>query len=716
MQPSPNIRKLSDKSTWVVLIDPSSARRGMLADMVRSLGYAKVNTFSSLKDFLAFLSAEGGEPDWILTPLQDDQPVNAIHLLNLTVTEPRLRNTRVSLILDDPNIWWLQHAFELGLLSWHERQDNVQAQASAFFDVTSIAERNDWNETLVSAEYLRRHLTRSQRFAELLHLETSLISLFPQRNELGVRLAEALFYDNKLEAAAACLARVGTLDPFLAQTAAALQAKVEAGLERVSGARNMQVAVAQELGLNVAVIIDPDAAAANFCKVTLTKLGIKDIRIFDRGDTAWEAMKKEPEPSLIIQEWRLPGLSGDVLLQRIRNHGFHKVPIFVHSSLVKQNDRLILKEMGASDIIIKPQSQSQLAQQLTAGVKEERKPETVSALERSIRRAIAANDFAGARQLIDKLTASVSTPGLVRALEAEIAFQSGDTKLANSLAVEAIKIGGENVGLVNLLGKIYMKLRKFDQAAAFFGRADALSPGNVKRLCDLAEVHAERDEGDAAKVSLEKAKKLDPGNEGVALTEAKVALVGEDNPEVTKSLLMRVTDTSDLAAFLNNRGVGLALDGRLQEAVELYERALKALPKSLAQYRPAITYNLGLAQARRGDLASARWHLNEAMQDKNSGALGVKARSLFNRATVAQTKNEPLKFQSLAKKDDGVDPVEEILDLGRGLPVAFDVKPGTMRLHLVYQVGGTLDPRFMVLLANCPRFQGTSVVYARKKG
>lgn len=705
-------KQINGPSARVLFIEPGAARRQMLSSGFRSIGISNLIPLRNIPAAFDHLASEPIPPDWIITPLCVDQKVNALHLLQLVLKQPRFRGTRVSFICEERGVWWLHHAFEMGLLSVHPLATDVTNQLTEFTTLFATLERFKGNETLVAAEYLRGHLSSRKMFADQLQLARSLLELYPTDDFVRMRFAGALLADGKIEAAAKQLDDIDSPSEDLRKEISDLRERVETAL----GNGNTSHAFAQELGVETAIVVDPDEAMANYCKDLLLGMGVRKVESFVDGQAAWEHMSRSAEPDLVIQEWRIPSLPGNVLLQRIRSHGFNRCSVVIFSALVKPADRMILREMGASDVIGKPLMVQQLARVLNAVITQDRKPSSVDAMERTARNAIAAHDLSTAAQTIGKLKKDPkANQGQIKSIEAELAFANGETPKANKLAMEALQIVGEDIFVINLLGKIYMKLRRFDQAIKFFEKADRLSPRNVSRLCDLAVSSVERGDTAGAEKRLNQTRSLDGANEAVAETEAKIAFAS-GNQEKAKELLETMGDSSEVIAFLNNRAVGLASEQKFTEAAVLYRCALKALPRKLEHLKPIIEYNLGLAHARAGALDEARWHLAEAAKRRDS-PIRFKAGDLLQRTDAAVSGKAPLRLKMPTASDagmnrDATDTPEEIGSDGASLPVASDVKPGDLRCHLIFQTLGSIDPRFMNLISGMPEFRSRVLDYS----
>ena len=87
-----------------------------------------------------------------------------------------------------------------------------------------------------------------------------------------------------------------------------------------------------------------------------------------------------------------------------------------------------------------------------------------------------------------------------------------------------------------------------------------------------------------------------------------------------------------------------------------------------------------------------------------------KIRSLLDRASTARQKGEVLKLNTPIG-DAGVDSdvKEEIVEVVEGLPVKAGCKSGDLCCHLVFQPSRAVDARFLLMLANGPRFRDRKV-------
>jgi CheY-like chemotaxis protein len=485
-----------DKSASILLADPLSGVRPIMSAALRELGFNRVMSVDSVTEALNILAAE--PVDWLITSLFPDGKVNGLQVLKLARQERRLQNLKVTFFLSEEERFVLSKAFALGLFTWHAKPFNKDQFSAEMAGVVKQLEANRWNRTLTSAEYLRPSLKSRSDHVALVQLEQALYQAFPEDLRLLLRLAEAHFLAGDSLRARTLLWQAEQRDSELTTEARAIS---DAFIGKALGAKDTNEWKALDLG--VCVVVDPDETAQTGIKETLGTCGAKAVMTFANGGAAWEWLRGQPEPDVIVMEWRIPGVSGPALLQRIRSHGFHQVSVVVHSSLVHKKDAQLLKEMGVSEIVEKPFRRGDFLNCLAWTVGQAHRPTEGRMLEAKIRALLAGGDFASATNFMQLYVTKndPQDPGR-KQLEAEFAFASGDFASARDLASASVRLGNKSVTALNLLGKALMRLRDFKAALRIFEKANGISPNSVSRLCAIAETQQELGDGAAARRTL----------------------------------------------------------------------------------------------------------------------------------------------------------------------------------------------------------------------
>jgi CheY-like chemotaxis protein len=634
--------KFKDKSAKVVVVDANGPLRQLISESIRGLGFEDVSTQSNIADLLNYLETE--DADWVLVSMMQDQPVNALHLLKIISENPSLKHVRVTLALEEDESYVLTKAFELGLMSSLYKPFTKDSLPEDLGKLMTTMEENEFDGTFVAADFLREALDKDSDVTaeQKLKFEEDLISVYPGNPSILLSLAKASAKAEKTDQAKSLLAQVKTIRPDWEEKIDAL-AKESFGEEGIGDVDASSVF--NTLGIKTAVIIDSDETISTAVKEIFEEIGAESIQCFDSGIAAWEWLDANEEPDVIIHEWRIPKLTGPMLIQKIRNKGFYNVPLIVLSSLIKADDMPLAREMGVSNIISKPLNKPDFLSNLIWTIQQERLPSETLSVERKIRSAINAKDQKTVDELLPEFLGSENTPiAKKRTIEAEVAFMKKDYKVAQKAGVEAIKMNGDSIILLNLLGKTFMNLNDYAGALRCFKKAQELSPNNIGRLCNIAESQMEVGDEEAAKETLEDADVLDPDNEQVAEGKVKVALAGGDT-ETARQVMQHLESLSGIISYMNNKAVAHSKCGFAEEAVEIYKNTIESVPKERNDVQTIVRYNLALALVRQSEFEMSVETLAEVLKDEGSKVF-KKAKSLKDRLDKAIEKGESFELRA----------------------------------------------------------------------
>jgi CheY-like chemotaxis protein len=77
------------------------------------------------------------------------------------------------------------------------------------------------------------------------------------------------------------------------------------------------------------------------------------VKMFDEVQEAEEFIRKT-NPNLIVSEFRTPSMAAKALIERLRKEGRHNIPVFVTSAQDGEKAEDLIKELGASEYLLKP--------------------------------------------------------------------------------------------------------------------------------------------------------------------------------------------------------------------------------------------------------------------------------------------------------------------------------------------------------------------------
>ena len=120
------------------------------------------------------------------------------------------------------------------------------------------------------------------------------------------------------------------------------------------------------------LIVEDDPSVSQLMRLYLVQDG-HEVLTADDGIKAVE-MARQRQPSLILLDLMLPGMSGQEVCVTLRKES--NVPIIMVTARVEEDDRLAGLEMGADDYIAKPFSPRELAARVRAVLRRTEREET----------------------------------------------------------------------------------------------------------------------------------------------------------------------------------------------------------------------------------------------------------------------------------------------------------------------------------------------------
>ena len=629
--------KAPQESTFV-FIDPSASTRAVAREVAHEIGFHQVQVEDSIDSFLR--SEKWQEAGWVITGLFENTDVTGFHLLRHFLKTRKSERALVSFLIDESELETVSFAYALGLLSHHMKPVTKASMLTDFGEIIKTVQ-SGVPEPRVAARFLRKHLRKYEKYSDCVVLEDGLIRTYDD-SKLYLNKADAHFQNGSLEEGRLALAHLLKTDPNMAEKAQKMMSKYT-GTEKVDE---------KDFTIENAIVIDSDGQSAGIVRQVLEELEAKEIKIFDDGQVALDWMKGKKTDiensggtSLVIMEWKIPGVTGPILLQNIRLMGIHETPVIILSSLVKENDQVLLSEVGVDRIVEKPIDTKKLISAIIETIKTAGAPRTSSDTARRTRALLKAGKTDEAKRVAKTLLDDPTCPNAEKlVINAEFLFIDHKYEEAREALMEAIKEQGQNVHNLNLLGKCLMALRDFDNATNCFQKAQKMSPDNIERLCQMAESESESGNSEAAQGYIASAEKLSKDADVVGETVAKIAL-NEGDIEEAASLISGMKSVHSIVSFINNQAVAYSKMEKFDEGVSCYRKALKAIPEEHKEVKPVIQYNLVLTLIKMGDTDSAAANLKSVVEFGKSKVY-AKARNLQKRLAAALEAGQEFKLRT----------------------------------------------------------------------
>ncbi len=684
-----------DKDIGILIVDPVSAVLSTVKRVLTELGYKNVFQADSVLDGLNTMNAN--PISWVFTSLFEGQKLNGWHFLRLPIEFDSYRQVKTSFLLNSHEHDRIPALYSLGMVSSHIRPityNSFRAEVERFTDRVKTMT----SPVQAMAADLRDQLNASQSIDELERLELGLYRWIDSSAEQRMRLIQAqLKAGNHLEALLN-MKQILASNPECAASVAELSKKY-LGIEDVNDYKT-------RINVSAAVVVDPDEAQLRFVADALQEMGVGEVKTFTAAEAAVQYLKTADTVGLVISEWKLRDMEGKGFVQNIKLGAMRDKPFLIYSSLVNESDERLLEEIGGVFVLRKAMPKKAFKEAVTDIFARWRYPIEGEDIELKIYSSLQAGDVDYAQQLMIQF---VSLPQVEKqrklTLKGAFLYYEGDYLGAKAAIIEASKVKVPTHREIGWLGKILLKLGEFSDAQKCLDQANQMVPGNVERLCQMADVSAELGQDAATMDLVNQARDLGGDSQLVNSTFSRHAAALGQAGEAQKYMADEGV-ARGVVAHMNNLGVAYAASGKWKESIEAYVKALKALGKLHDDLQATVLYNLGLSLVRQNRYKEALPVLSQA-RSKGNLLLAKKVNQLQDKVKHAIESKKPLTLKEAPReiiatpKGDEPGSLHPIDEYAAALVQnGEDIKPGDLGLFRVYVSAQTVG---MDLSSDFPR-------------
>jgi CheY-like chemotaxis protein len=354
------------------------------------------------------------------------------------------------------------------------------------------------------------------------------------------------------------------------------------------------------LAIESALVCDDDETARTLVLNYLKELGVKTVDSFENGELAWEALQKK-RYALLVLDWKLPGLSGLALFNRIRQKkSYRDTPVVVVSGFVDKNDFRLLQEFPFTSLMEKPFTKTLFFNRLEAVFREADWYLQNAAMIDSLMSAVE-HDAKKSESLLKEVLRKAPNPIPLGIVVARALTKRKMLKEAEQVLRGLLERDDASVLAMNELGKVLLRGGDHRGALDALRAAHKVSPQNMQRICLLGEAQLNLQNPEEARAYFEKALEIDGDDK-----KAQAGVVVADNlaseGRIDDAKLARQVSTS-LASILNTIGITLVRSGQYDRGIEQYRSALAFLHHKDDAAR--VAFNLGLGLLRWGKTGEA---------------------------------------------------------------------------------------------------------------
>ena len=356
----------------------------------------------------------------------------------------------------------------------------------------------------------------------------------------------------------------------------------------------LRLTLAKEMGLT---------AQSIFTALADPRMMLRELR---------DILARHPAP-LIFIERTIGGRDLSFLVSQIKQ-AFTALKIIVLTSDVQRDRLMLLHEVGADNFIAKPVSANTLIEKMAFTLKPQSKLGQIIDMAKKLL-AMKKYDMAlTACQKVLSLKPGSAAAFLVMGDVFRATQQYDKARLSYESAAKSADL---YLAPLQRLAEMYEEIGDTPQQVRYLEKLDNLSPLNVNRKVSLGEAHFANGDLEKAEAFFEKAvvQMNREAADGLSALSSRIAgIYGERAPEMAEKFLRSSLEArgkrlgrSDLSLF-NQLGISLRRQGRWQDAITEYKRAIKIAPDD-----PTLYYNVGMAFAEGADFLQAKANLVIAM-------------------------------------------------------------------------------------------------------
>lgn len=625
------MNSLKNKSASIVVVHPTQIIRQLIKSSLKAQGFENCHLFADYQSCLGHMEVE--KVNLVLGTLSIDEEINGLQVLEVILDHYQLRHTHVVFFFEEGEKEFVLPAFERGLLdcisTWGSTKEEMEKAIKALFDSW---DKLGFDELAISGQKIVRHLKDFPDRLEQYY--RNYVEVRPGDARVLMNLALLLRAKDGDNEAAVFAKKALLLAPSLDQEWGDSEAL--ATLDHVNA-----------LGITNVGLLDPDPASLETLKKVFEDLGASHIKAFSSVAEAIECFSNESF-DVILTEWNFPDMTGGAFLQRITKGQSSMSPILVMSNNLNDEDMVILEELCVFGLLKKPFVKEAWIAKVSWALAEAKTTRDPKLLVQNLRNLIYNQKISEAGEEFARLKSlGVLDEGSLLELSAQISFAEKDFEQCKQSCLQALSKGEATIFILSLLAKALMKLREFDAAIRCLDVANTMAPGNIQRLCMLAEGHMETGEMAKATGAIETATVIDPDSEDVKSARLKKEMLSGE-PEKARELMSGSNAPRNIISFMNNRAVALSLSGKHSESIAIYDQTSSAIAPERIDLHAIVSYNKALALARASDLHGCIAALTEAEKGAEA-SLQSRIKSLKVRALKAQEQDIPLKLNEVAK-------------------------------------------------------------------
>jgi len=312
---------------------------------------------------------------------------------------------------------------------------------------------------------------------------------------------------------------------------------------------------------------------------------------------------------LVFMERHMNGRANVALVRKFKE-AHPGLRIIILTNDVEREQLMLLHESGADNFVTKPVSINTLVEKMAFTIKPQSR---LGNLIDEAKAQLAKNDPQAALDISLQILELKPNSAAAHLVRGDAYRQLGDLDSARESYEKACEHAELFLEPLRRLGELYGSMGDPEGRLKYLERMDQISPLNAERKVDMGEVHLHLGRSEEAQALFDMAVEI-TGEEISRICKRIAVLYTDKDSALAEKYLRRSLEAKgrylskeDLNTF-NQLGINLRQQGRWQDALAEYEKALKIAPDDENLY-----YNMGMANFEGRNYSAARLNMTKAL-------------------------------------------------------------------------------------------------------
>ncbi len=341
------------------------------------------------------------------------------------------------------------------------------------------------------------------------------------------------------------------------------------------------------------LIVDDDPSVGQSLDEPLVRYGVK----IDKAPALETAlyMFNTNRYDVVLVEIEFAPLAGLALIQKWRSHDTLEKRstafIMLSGNKTLGTNEGLIRELGDLEVLVKPFGAIQLLPYLSRALATKKRTQAYFDLKTKILDYYEkSKDFDKAAEQVQKRLGDLGPKGFHMLYD--LYEKAGRFNDALAVINPLLDRDPNNIALLNAKARVLMRLGKLQDARTCLEKADELAPQNIDRLNSMADAYLKLKDASGTVKTFKKLLDLSPEQPDLKFDMySRLYENGFDNEAAAFG--KETAKPMEIVRHYNNKGVMLSKDGKIDEALTEYQRALRFFPKFKENYR--IHFNIALA-------------------------------------------------------------------------------------------------------------------------